>query len=111
MYGRAGALSPNFQQPVDWVGGEIRNGGSVAAQGVFDFLRCAIAEFEPEDFGREASQDAQVSEVGVFGNNDEAVGASVFPDHRIVNLIQPNLINMRGSGIKVAQPFDQFGES
>jgi hypothetical protein len=41
---------------------------------------CAVADFQPDDFGRAAEQFAHFSEVRVFRDNSETVCVRVTPD-------------------------------
>ena len=61
----------------------------MAPKECFYRLCCTVTQTNPNDFRRKTAHQAEVAEVGVFGDNQKAFPPSKLPDNFIVRAVKP----------------------
>jgi hypothetical protein len=70
----------------------------VGEQQFEDVVACAVAQTQPNQFGRRAQQEAALIKVRVFGNKRKPIGAGVFQDGLIGLAFQPAIPDVAAAG-------------
>src|SRR5947199_6661302 len=65
-----------------------------------EMLPCAVADAKPNQLRRMAVKQAALVEIGIFGDNDEAVHTRIFPNIFVRLSEQPAFAHMDAAGKK-----------
>ena len=89
----------------------------VLAEAANDFVECpqhrgnlmggAIAQPDPDDFGRKSEKEATLMEFRVLRNDGEVPEPRKFPDDLIIGTLQAERSDVRRTGVERGQHFDQ----
>ena len=83
--------------------GELLDVFAMAAQNLLNHRRGAIPATYPDYLGRRSHEHAALVEVRVFGDDNQTVLAGVVPHLCVGRAVQPNRLNVSGTGVSVRQ--------
>src|SRR5207248_2661452 len=78
-----------------------------SAQGALQIAGGAVAKADPDHLGREATENAHIAEISIFGDNGVVMRLGIRPDIHISRAIQPGMYGVTGMWIEVRQQTHQ----
>lgn len=84
---------------------EVANHHRMCAQKLIDLIRGAVAEFEPDDLRRVIFEYTAFRKISIFGDDGKPVDAGMIPNFSIIGCTEPEIVDMRRTGIQVRQSF------
>ena len=77
-------------------------------QDTFHIVGSAVSQFDPYDFGRWTTKEAELMEILIFRNDSEPVGSCVLPYGMIGRFLEADISHVFRIGKCVAQTPDEF---
>ncbi len=85
------------------IGVESQERGGVAAKEVLNGFDGAVADAQPNEFGRTAVKKAAELKIGILGNNGKSILPGVIPNGGIVGVAQAELADVRAAREQISQ--------
>jgi hypothetical protein len=84
------------------------NALAVVTEQLFNGSRGTVAEMQANDFWRMAKEKAPVTEIRIFGDNNEAIVLGVLPNYGVVCFVQVEREQVARAGKQIGQPPDEL---
>src|SRR6185437_11845291 len=80
------------------------DGGLVVTQATLNVTGCAVSETKPDDLRRKTTDDAEVAEIGILGDNSIGMRLGIGPHVVVGRLLKTEVRDMGSVGEQVRQP-------